>query len=284
MTRNSGSDAYPLRLSRDKRICLYAAQQLANGRDGGTVIVDAYPDEEERQRPAIDLLGHDSCGPISVEHTLIEPYSAQLHDNKRVVEVFEGFPERFGHALQSPGRYTLGIHTRGGHLFPRRDEAEALDRLESWVRAQHLPVPEIPPRAPNHVVGVPPEVPITATLYRMRCLPEDDDSLHVAFLRSNDLENQRAGRIGKALADKTPKLEAARQPGGVTLLALESHDYIMSNPVLIARGVYTAARECRVLPDAIVCVETSAGEDHWMPYFIKNLAWWSDATQNLPAI
>ena len=104
--------------SHAQRVCRYAAEQLANGRNGGTVIVDAYPDEEERRRPAIDLLAHDSRGPISVEHTLIEPYAAQLHDNKRVVEVFEGFPERFGHALASPGRYTLGIHTRGGHVFP----------------------------------------------------------------------------------------------------------------------------------------------------------------------
>ena len=122
------------------------------------------------------------------------------------------------------------------------------------------------------------------TLYRMRCLSEEDGSLHIAFLRVDDLEHQRAERVGKALADKTPKLEAARQPGGVTLLALESHDYIMSNPVLIAQAVYAAAKERRVLPDAIVCVETSAGNDHWMPYFIKNLAWWSDAAENLPAI
>ena len=118
----------------------------------------------------------------------------------------------------------------------------------------------------------------------MRCTPEDDGSLHVAFSRSVDLEQQRAERIGRALADKTPKLQAARKPGGVTLLVLESHDYIMSNPVLIAQGVYTAARECSALPDTITCVETSAGDDHWMSYFIKNLGWWSDAAMNLPRI
>jgi hypothetical protein len=268
----------------EQSVCLYAAQQFADGRNGGTISVDAYPDEEERQSPAIDLLAHDGLGPISVEHTLIEPYSAQLHDNKRVVEVFAGFPERFGRGLESPGHYTLGIHTRGGHLFPRRDKAKALDRLETWIRAQNLPIPEIPPRRANHIVGIPPEVPIAVTLYRMRCLPEDDGSLGVAFLRPDDQEQQRVERIGKALEDKTPKLEAARQTGGITLLVLESHDNIMSNPVVIAQGVYAAAQGHSVLPDAIVCVETSAGDDHWIPYVIKNCLWWSEAAQNLPTI
>ena len=134
-------------------------------------------------------------------------------------------------------------------------------------------------------MGTPPEVPIAVALYRMRCLPEDDGSLRVAFLRPDDQEQQRVERIGKALGYKTPKLEAARQPGGITLLVLESHDYIMSNPVVIAQGVYVAAqRHAACLPDAIICVETSAGDDHWIPYVIKSCEWWSDTAQNLPAI
>ena len=115
--------------SHEQSVCLYAAQQLANGRSGGDVTVDLYPDEEERQHPAIDLLAHDRHGSISVEHTLIESYPTQLHDNKRVAELFVDFPARFDHSLESPGRYTLAIQTGGGHLFPRRDEAKELDRL-----------------------------------------------------------------------------------------------------------------------------------------------------------
>jgi hypothetical protein len=73
--------------SHEKRVCLFAAQQLASGRNGGFVTIDSYPDEEERQQPAIDLLAHDSLGSISVEHTLIESYSTQLHDNAGTVNV-----------------------------------------------------------------------------------------------------------------------------------------------------------------------------------------------------
>ena len=48
--------------SHEKRVCLFAAQQLASRRNGGFVTIDSYPDEEERQQPAIDLLAHDSLG------------------------------------------------------------------------------------------------------------------------------------------------------------------------------------------------------------------------------
>lgn len=121
--------------SHEKRVCLFAAQQLASGRNGGFVTIDSCPDEEERQQPAIDLLAHDSLRSISVEHTLIASYSTQLHDNRRVNEVFADFPTRFDHLLEPTGRYTLAIHTRGGHLFPRKHEAKELDRL--WALDPH---------------------------------------------------------------------------------------------------------------------------------------------------
>ena len=102
----------------EQRVCLFAAQHFADGRNGGTISLDAYPDEEERQRPAIDLLAHDSLGPISVEHTLIEPYSAQLHDNKRVVEVFAGFPSDSGTDSSRLGTTRWASTPVGATSFP----------------------------------------------------------------------------------------------------------------------------------------------------------------------
>ncbi len=49
--------------SREQYVCLFAAQQFAYGRSGGTIRVDDHPDEEERQRSAIDLFAHDNFGP-----------------------------------------------------------------------------------------------------------------------------------------------------------------------------------------------------------------------------
>jgi hypothetical protein len=266
----------------DKRVCLYAVQELSNARNGGPLTVDGYPDEVERQQPAIDLVAHDRLGTIIAEHTRIESYPAQLYDNKRVTEVFAGFADRFGHSLDAPGCYTLAIDTGTGHAFPRKNQAYELDRLTQWVRSQSLPVPELPPHSRNHVTAEPPTVPIPVTLYRMGCHSDDDGSLRVAFHRSPDLETQRAERIDQAFLAKAPKLEAARHDGDVTLLVLESSDYIMSNPVLVAQGVYAAAKNCTSLPGAIICVDTTAGEGHWLAYRIKNLTWWSNAALDLP--
>jgi len=265
----------------EEAVCEFAAQRVVAQRNGGVLVVDSHPDKEDRQGPAIDLLAHDALGPIAVEHTAIEAYENQLHDNRRIAEVFTGFAERFGHSLASPGTYTLAIHTRGGHLFPRRDQSEALDGLEHWVRAQRLPEPEIPPKAPNHVVGRPPVVPVPVTLFRMRCDPSDDSSLRIALLRLEDHEEERVVRIARALTTKLAKLEAARPKGGVTVLALESRDFVMSNPVVIAQAVFGVAGERPLLPDVIVHVDTTAGLGHWIDYWVKIGNWWSDAAQGI---
>ncbi len=262
-------------------MCEFAAERLTAWRNGGTLVVDAYPDKEDRQNPAVDLLAHDAIGPMAVEHTTIEAYENQLHDNRRINEAFAGFPERFGRSLASPGTYTLAIRTRGGHAFPRKDQVEALDRLKQWVRAQVLPEPEVPQRAPNNVVAQPPDVPVPVTLFRTRGDPAADGSLQVALLRSEDHQEQRVARISRALEAKLEKLEAARPEAGVTLLALESRDFIMSNPVVIAQAVFRAADEETLLPDAIIHVDTTAGPDHWIDYYVKIGDWWSEAARGI---
>ena len=263
----------------NREVCEFAAQRLATQRNGGDIIVDSHPDEVERQRPAVDLIAHDLFDPIAAEHTVIEAYEDQIHDNRRISEVFANFHERFRPSLPGPGTYTLAVHTRGGHQFPRRGQDELLDGLEGWVRAQMLPEPAIPPTAPNHVSARQPEVPVAVTLYRMLSQSADDGSLRpVVLLRSGDHEAARVERIDRALRAKLEKLEASRPPGGTTLLILESRDCIMSNPVDIARAVGRAATRAPVQPpDAIIHVDTTAGPGSWIDYYVKLVDWWCPA-------
>ena len=87
-------------------VCLFAVDDFACSRNGGAVGVDAIPDEEERQALAVDLLCHDQVGDIVAEHTLLEAYEGQLHDNLRAHELLAGAAPRMG-LLAPPGRYTL---------------------------------------------------------------------------------------------------------------------------------------------------------------------------------
>jgi hypothetical protein len=221
------------------------------------------------------------------EHTVVESYLNQLRDNVRIREVFLGFEARFGHSLEAPGFYTLAIRTRGGHRFPRHGkQATALDELEAWVRAQDLPDPMTWPPPKNWIAAEPPEVPVEVTLYRAKCPPEDDGALRVVLQASGNLEEQRRERAIHAFESKCPKLAAARTPGSTTLLVLESHDTVMSNPVVLAQAAYAAAQGRSDLPDAVICVDTSASdsEEHWMDYPVKNGVCWSDAAQDLPRL
>ncbi len=120
-------------LTHDQQISLYAAQHFANGRGASAVEIDDLPDVAVRTVEAIEMLAHDAVGPISVEHTHIEAYSGQIHDNRRMAELFQGFADRFGNSLPHPGRYTLCIHVGGAHELPRRSDERYRYQIESWV-------------------------------------------------------------------------------------------------------------------------------------------------------
>ncbi len=87
----------------------------------------------------------------------------------------------------------------------------------------------------------------------------------------------------RAFLDKAEKLEEARRPGSVTLLVLECRDFILSNPPIVAQAAYSAAQGFDLIPDAIVCVDTSAGDGGWLAYQIKWPWGWSEAARNWPS-
>jgi hypothetical protein len=239
------------------------------------VVVDELPDVQERNRAAIEMVVHDDVGPVSIEHTLIEAYPGQIHENRRMAEIFDGFAQRFGNSLPHPGRYTLCVHPGGARDLPRRLTGNAVEAFECWVRAQNLPEPTLPVREPNHVVGNPPDVPFAATLFRMLCDAADDGTLGVAYLGEEGREAGRVTRVKDALRRKCPKLEAGRRSGGLTLLVLESNDFVMTNPWFVAQAINGAASSLDVsVPDVIVHIDTSAGTS-WIPYVVKVKDWWS---------
>jgi hypothetical protein len=254
-------------------VTVWAAQKIAERRNGGVFTVDEVPDESERKEPAIDLIGHDSVGAICLEHTRIEAYEHQTLDNLRASGVKAELEGRFKMGLEPPGRYTLALDTGGLARLRKRDVQGTVDGLDAWIRVQALPVPTLPPlREPCHVNAKPPVVPVSASLYRMRCSSEDDGTFVVVFQRDADVaETRRLLRIRKALVEKTPKLEGARREGSTTALVLEMNDYVLSNPTLVQAAIYESALSVGTpIPDVITIVETSAGDGSWMNYEVKS--------------
>ena len=264
------------------RVTLFAAQKVADFRNGGTVTqLGLPPDEIERSEPAIDMIAIDIFSPIHLEHTMIEAYDSQRYDNKRALEVQSELQRRFASGLEPPGRYTVGIGTGEISKIPRAKQARAIHELESWVRNQTVPALAALHGRMKFVSGSPPDTPIPATLYRAPCLPEDDGRVEFALGRGEDGEVERDARVMKALQTKLGKLEASRSTCDValTVMVLESNDYIMSNPVLITQSIRRTMNAVALPePDALINIETSAGDGHWIDYLVKFNDWWSERT------
>ena len=118
-------------------------------------------------------------------------------------------------------------------------------------------------------------------LFRLRDGAGEEGSLQVALLSSGDIEAERIARIRTALEQKAPKLEAARPPCGRTLLVLESQDLFLSNDVVIDRAIYIACKDFSPLPDHIVCVDSSIGNEAWRSRAVKSGPKWSAAACNV---
>ncbi len=264
-------------------VCLFGAEALVRARNGGHLHVDSWPDKVVRDRPAPDLLAHDEVGTIVVEHTTVVTYTDQVEDNVRARDVFSGFEDRFAAGLERPGKYTLLIDPTDLHLVRRPDRDQRLDELERWVREQRPPYRDDIALGP--ITAGPPEMWVPVQLYRRRCSPEEEGALVWAAVRFVDADAHRREMVAKALAQKCPKLQAGKDchPGSFSLLVLGSHDVRMANPAFLMRTTYTAAQDFvangnGTIPDAIIWVETTAGEGHWNAYVAKNGTWSALAT------
>jgi hypothetical protein len=166
----------------------------------------------------------------------------------------------------------------------RREEREQrLSELETWVRDQRPPYRDDIALEP--ITAGPPELWVSVELYRRRCSPGEEGALTSAAVRLADADARRHEMVAKALAEKCPKLQAEKDghPGSVSVLVLGSHDVRMAVPAVLMRTTYAAAQEFAAdgevtIPDAIIWVDTAAGEGHWDAYVTKNGAWSALAT------
>ncbi len=200
---------------------------------------------------------------------------SETYDNRRALDLRDELERRFVDGLDPPGRYTISIGTGLVSTIPPSQQGTAVDAIESWIRSQELVPPASTYGQLTFVTGSPPSTPVEISLYRAPCLPEDDGQVRFALGRGEDAENQRDVRVRRALSTKLGKLESSRVSNALTVLVLESNDFIMSNPVVIAHAVRRCMDELTLPePDVIINIETSAG-DHWFDYLIKVGNWWS---------
>jgi hypothetical protein len=240
---------------RDKRLCLAAAQRLAQRRDGGVLRAIRHPDNEDRTDSAIDLIAEDDIGAIAVEHTVLETFEGQTTDNVRFQQLLGDMTDRIGDTLPTPGHYHLAVPVEGVAGVKSTDRVKS--EIAAWVRdkAPTLPIPSIPPKEKNSVAGVPPDAPLPMVLRRFRDGPQG--VVWCVRATPEDLAELSVLRARTALGHKARELEVYRSQGATTILLLEIQDFVLTNAGAVATAVETAAKHFDgPLPDLIVAVET----------------------------
>lgn len=213
-----------------------------------------YPDENNRNTPAVDMLIECSDVEIVLEHTKIESYPEQIADNHRIRQLLEPIKTELEGQLPVPGHYELTIAI--GAVKGAKQVKFIQKNIIDWIK-EKAPLLKVgsPDVAPDHYIkerltGVPFET----TLYRW---PGRDGKLFYSRFAPEDLEEMRKQRISKALKEKCPKLIKARESNRISVLLLESDDICLANPLLISKALAKEIGSRSDVPDEIYLIETA---------------------------
>ena len=217
-----------------------------------------------------------------MEHTLIQPFPGDRDDSIRMSRLLQGYPEHFGDSLPTPGWYGLLVPPGSADRLTGRNVSPALDLLERWVRTT---APGLILHGPGvtggYAHGAPPATPFGVTLYRWGNEQREPGRLNWFRTVSEDGQHERVQRIGGALDDKCWKLAAARTPGAVNVLVLETDDIQTTNPIVVPRATLLAVEQRLTeqdprapfpVPDVIVTVDEFNQIEA-----VKYLSGWSEA-------
>jgi hypothetical protein len=215
----------------------------------------SFPDEDERNLPACDVIALVGTRKVALEHTSIDSVPFQRRDNKRFNELFEPLRSKLAGKLPTPGHYQLVIPM---NVIPTGvNWADVRLRICEWVQV-NAPNLEIgcPLTAPQHFIREMPQgVPFEVKLYHW---PGRDGQFEIARDCPTDLENQRKKVIYRALISRGTKVTRYRNSGFRTILILESNDISLANASDIGEAFINAIKkvDSAELPDEIYLVET----------------------------
>lgn len=242
------------------------------GRDLGRVFTldDVRPDEVNRLTKDVDFIARtDQNRTLAIEHTQIGPFNDHERLHNEMPKILGPMCDELEGLLPAGSRFHLSI---SAGVAPRLT-AKAPSRIKAWITAT-APTLGQPPR---HFADSPLEVGVACRLYRW------DESagvgprlqLLIGFMGDEEVERLRVVRSRRALEDKLPKLEAARNLHAVkeTMLALESSDHQASNAWAIAAAVRSTT-QALPLPDHIVLVEVGQGHPHPLTWVVRLAGVW----------
>jgi hypothetical protein len=225
-------------------VCAFV-RDIISARTSENIEINARPDRDERNLPAVEELWESTTRRYAIEHTRVEAFEGQIANQARILRFL--VPLKVALADRLPGYFGLSV----------READMSVARID--VKAAQLEVAHLVLEAAGNVsVGEvvtlqSDELPFTLQLYLRH---RESRNLILYADVEGDPEAKRLDRIRRALADKCPKLMAWTKDGRTSVLALESNDIQLSNAFVISDSVQRAIKERYDQPDIVVLVET----------------------------
>lgn len=245
---------------REKIICETVLREVIAKRKKMQILDLSYPDENEREEEAVDLLAKTDKCKIVLEHTRIESYSGQIDSIHRAKKLFDPIKKQLDGKMPSPGHYELSfdIHKTKGAT----DTEKIQNVLINWIK-KTAPILEIGSSevAPAHYKEEKlKNVPFEVSLYRW---PDEDRRFrYVACIPKYD--NKKA--IQTSLEKKCPKLNKAKSKETTSILLFELNDLSLGNHITVRKALSQINGRSDI-PDDIYLVRTEL--DKWWIYILK---------------
>jgi hypothetical protein len=219
-------------------------RSILSAESGTAVEITAYPDREGRPGKNVEQLWESKTHAFAIEHTLVESFVGQLTDDAKFDKLIAPIEAQLAGNL--PGTYRLGVD-----VGVSTDARVRYDDAQRRIRAAVIEA------APNLAVDKAVTLTIEGIPFPVYLSRRSQDGSKILVRRFvSDVEPSRLDRIRRALADKCPKLLAARTEGRLSILALESNDGALANYNVVGLAVEQALKERDDPPDLVMLVET----------------------------
>lgn len=201
-----------------------------------------------------------------LEHTRIDPFEGAVRIGIKFSEFVKPIMHHLSGVLPGPAYHTLALPQDpdlGGKS--KKQIAAIQEALVAWISTEAPRLYDLAATSDMLQSRASTEGEFPGLLpYRAAlscCLsgpPSDTEPGMFAVVRASDddLEQQRLGRLRRALSEKCPKLQRCKDRGARTVLLLECEDIALSNSVSIRATLSQAAEERADVPDEIYLVET----------------------------
>ena len=210
-----------------------------------------------------------------LEHTRIDPFEDAVKIGIKFSEFVKPIEKRLYGVLPGPAYHTLVLPQDlklGGKS--RKQIVAIQEALIDWISGE---APRIYDQAATSGLRQPhastlgefPDLlPYRASLSCSLSGPSSGTEagiFAVARTPDGDLEEQRFGRLRRALAEKCPKLQRCKERGARTILVLECGDIAISNCLAVREALNRAAAESTDNPEEIYLMETKVETWHMWP-------------------